>query len=188
MQRNSEAYLESQVRRLLHDALRYNFYYYASANRYRWWSRGINAFLLLLSIGAASGLFSAWQAQSVLELAIAVASSVLLFTVIASLTVVEIIFQFSRNTGVTEVVSRQCEDIAFETRKLLRQIVQGTNTEQSASTADMLQSLLNSVTRVGLPHYEELDKKSRCDASKLLDDEFPRTRDKRTSTAAAGNS
>ena len=175
MQRNSPTQLETQVRLLLHDALRYNRYYYESADRYRWLSRGVNAGLLLLSIAAASGLLGAWQAQSIVELAVAVVSSVVLFVVIASLTVFEIIFQFSRNTGVAEVVSRQCDDIAFESRKLLRQVVAGNDSEQLANTADMLQKLLNSVTRVGLPHNEEIDKKSDCYATRLLNSEFPRS-------------
>lgn len=117
----------------------------------------MNAALLLLSIGAAVGLLSAWQADTLLELASAVVVSVLLFVVIACLTVVEIIFHFSRNAGVAEFASRQCEDIGFEAGKLFRLAIQSDDYERLAENTDTLRNLLNAAKRTELPYDDELD-------------------------------
>ena len=170
------ALARDQIWLLMHDAERLHDYYYAQANKYRNFSRLTNLALLMLSLAAAAGLLGSLQYETLIAALLSITLSILLFFTVASLTFVEIVFGFSRNAGVAEVASRQAEDIAFESRKLHRRISSTGSDYDVVATADMLQGLLNAVTRVGLPHDEKLHEKSARDATKLLNVEFPEGR------------
>ncbi len=173
---DSTAGIRDQIWFLTKDAETHHIYYRVEANKHKRNSRMINFMLLGLSLAAAAGLLGSLQIEVSWAWLLTAMSSVILFFAIAFLTIVEVVFENSRNSGVAEVVSYQCQEIASEARKLQRKIQEPRDTGEVADRADMLRNLLDSVTRSGLEHDEELYEESSSDAEKRLASEFPRWR------------
>ena len=168
--------IKSQIWILMHDAEMYHHYFYALADKQRRYSRLLNAMLLLLSLGAASTLLAGALATDLVSAFVSFVSSTILFFSIAGLTIAEIIFQFSRNVGVAESASWQARDIASETRKLQRKLNVTHSVDDLTARADILQGLLNGVTRVDVPDDDEFLAQAGDEAEEQLISEFPEGR------------
>ena len=172
----SPAGIRDQIWFLTKDAETHHIYYRAEANKHKRVSRVINFALLGLSLAAAAGLYGSLQIDVSWAWLLTVVLSMILFFAIAFLTIVEVVFENSRNSGVAEVVSYQCQEIASEARKLQRKIHDPSDAGEVVDRADMLRNLSDAVTRSGLEHDEELYEKSSSDAEKRLASEFPQWR------------
>ena len=108
---DSTAGIRDQIWFLMKDAETHHIYYRAEANKYKRVSRVINFALLGLSL-AAAGLYGSLQIDVSWSWLLTVVTSIFVFFAIAFLTIFEVVFENSRNSGVAEVVSYQCQEIA----------------------------------------------------------------------------
>ena len=173
---DSTAGIRDQIWFLMKDAESHHIYYRAEANKHMRNSRMINFALLGFSLAAAAGLLGSLEIEVSWAWLLTAVSSMILFFAIAILTIVEVVSQNARNSGVAEVVSHQCQEIASEAKKLQRKIREPSDADEVTDRADMLRNLLDAVTRSGLEHDEKLYEQSSIDAETRLASEFPQWR------------
>ena len=168
--------LKDQIWFLMYDAERNHLYFRRLMEKNRLISRLINFGLLLATIASAGSLVGGPDLTNIWSAIITYVSLSLNFFIIATLTILEITFQYSRNAGIAEVTSRQARDIASETKRLHRKLNAGYSIDDLTEKADVLQGLLNGVTSVDLPSDEDIEEEANEDAAEQLIVEFPEGR------------
>ena len=158
-----------QIWNLMLDAERQYRYFSEKANRYRIRSRWINILMFTASLMTAFYLFVNY---SNLASIITVAGSFLAFIIVAGLTAEGMFLQTSKNTGVAESVSKQCQLISMEAKRLWRRLGEPVRDVNLVVMANELEFRLNIVTQVELDLDDDLNKKCEQEARKVLEDEF----------------
>ena len=107
-----------------------------------------------------------------LATAYTVVGSVLAFVIVTGLTAEGMFLQTSKNTGIAESVSKQCQLISMEAKRLWRRLGEPVRDDNLVVMANDLEFRLNIVTQVDLDHDDELNRECEKQARKILEEEF----------------
>ena len=162
--------LDAQIWNLMIDAERLNRYFYEKADKYRHVSKYMNLCLFVATVGSAayvvmniSNLASVWS----------IAAGTVVFVITAALTGVEMFFQVSKNLGIAEGTTKQCQLISTEARQLWRRLRDPSSNVELLVRANDLEMRLNIATQVELDYDSDLNEKCEKEAIQILTAEFP---------------
>ena len=169
--------INRQIWNLMIDAEGQYRYFYTKADMYRRRSRWINMSIFLGSLVAATFLFLK------LDVTWAFLATAGLFYLIAILTVLEMFLQLSKNAGIAENVSRQCQIIGSESKRLWRTLDLQNDTDLVVASNE-LETRLSIATHVDIDYDDKLNKRCEQNARIVISEEFGGTYQDVSSEAA----
>ncbi len=166
--------IDGYIWNVMLDAERCQRYYARLADRYRRMNFGLNVAVVLSSLGAATVLLLEQPAWI----------SALLFLLIAAGTTWGMFSEFSRKAAVASSVSKQCDEIASDTKRLWRRL------DRMDETARIMQldARLREVTHVGFDIDDKLNERCEEDARRVAAGEFGHEGDGAVATATSSTS
>ena len=150
--------MRQRIRDDLLDVGRMSRYYTVIADRQRKWYLWLSTLTIMGSIGAATLLLLEWMTPI----------SIGLFFVVATVSTIMVVFDFSRRAQIALTAATQLREIEVDLIRLWHKDRHGDGKDM-VRELELFERRIDSATRDDLPLDEELNKRCSLDANKTLD-------------------